>query len=282
MNNTFDINRFAKVVAKDIRSIWPLAGNLILVITLLPIIPWVLDLAFGTELFDGGFPAAIRWAAILMAAMLVGLIAPSRLYNNCNLPKEGIYFAMLPASKLEKYCSMVLVGCIVSPIVSILGGIAVDTFLRILPFGCYHESLFAIFGDIRDAVASITQTGEKNELYTLYRITSPLFWILIYLSNAVTFLFTCTIFKRHKFLYTILWMWLLSFVFSNIMGIGMTVLALQGGWLENFFDSMIEMLETTDPIRPIRLMFNAYTIYCAAWIMAFGWWAWYRLKNMKY
>lgn len=282
MNNTFDINRFWKVLTKDFRSIWPLAGNVILVITLLPIIPWVLDLAFGTDVFNGGFPTAIRWMFILLAGALVGMIAPSRLYNNCNLPKEGIYFAMLPASKLEKYLSMVIVGCIVCPLASILGGVVIDTFLRILPFGCYHESLFAFFGQAQDAIAELSKTGGKEELYALYRITSPLFWILIYLSNAVTFLFTCTIFKRHKFLYTILWMWIISFVFSNIMGAGMAILAIQGGWIENFFQSMIDMLGSGDSIRPFRIMFNAYTGYCIVWTLVFGWWTWFRLKNMKY
>ena len=70
------------------------------------------------------------------------MVTPSRMYRTCNLQKEGIYYAMLPASKLEKYLSMLLFTIVVCPLLCFLGGMVLDYFLTLLPFGPYNKWLW--------------------------------------------------------------------------------------------------------------------------------------------
>ena len=136
MNNTFEWSRFCKVVRKDFSNIWQNAGTSLLIITLLPIAAWLLWWAFSglSDEFPPIIPE-IRWGMIVFSVGLAAIFAPSRMYRTCNLQKEGIYFAMLPASKLEKYLSMLLFTIVVCPLLCLLGGIVLDYFLTLLPIG---------------------------------------------------------------------------------------------------------------------------------------------------
>ena len=120
MNNTFDWTRFGKVVRKDFQSIWQNAGTTLLIITLLPILAWLLWWVVSG--FGDMEPIApeVRWSFIFGSVMLAAMVTPSRMYRTCNIQKEGIYFAMLPASKLEKYLSMLLFSIVVCPLLCFL------------------------------------------------------------------------------------------------------------------------------------------------------------------
>ena len=110
MNKKFQWNRFGKVLKKDIYNIWPMYGVGLLIITLIPLGFWMLQLTFSLLDLDFSIAPWFRLALIAVLVSLTGIIAPSCLYRTVNRPDEGIYFAMLPASKTEKYLSMVLVS----------------------------------------------------------------------------------------------------------------------------------------------------------------------------
>ena len=284
MNNTFEWSRFCKVVRKDFSNIWQNAGTSLLIITLLPILAWLLWWALsGIEEMPAIVPE-VRWCFIAGSVMLAAIVSPSRMYRTCDLQKEGIYFAMLPASKLEKYLSMLLFTIVVCPLLCFLGGMVLDYFLTLLPFGPYNKWLWQTdyLADALDAYRGFVSGAFPNvdentmmlvQVFTPWKVV--LYALLCHLSYVALFLFTNTIFKKHKVLQTLLWTWLISFVLNIILTPVMGAMMLSGNWLQKF-------LETADPVRSLNIAYWAATAWSIVLTTVFFWWASYRLKHMKY
>lgn len=272
------------MVRKDFSNIWQNAGTSLLIITLLPILAWLLWWALsGIEEIPAIVPE-VRWCFIAGSVMLAAIVSPSRMYRTSNLQKEGIYYAMLPASKLEKYVSMLLFTIVVCPLLCFLGGMVLDYFLTLLPFGPYDKWLWQTdyladtLDDYRALVAGTFPNVNDNTMM-LVQVIKPgrvvLYAVLCHLSYVSLFLFTNTIFKKHKVLQTLLWTWLISFVLNIILTPIMGTMMMSGNWLEEF-------LETADPVRSMNIAYWAATAWSIVLTTVFFWWASYRLKHMKY
>jgi len=284
MNNTFDWTRFCKVVRKDFSNIWQNAGTSLLIITLLPILAWLLWWALsGIEEMPAIVPE-VRWCFIAGSVFLAAMVSPSRMYRTANLQKEGIYFAMLPASKLEKYLSMLLFTIVVCPLLCFLGGMVLDYFLTLLPFGPYNKWLWQTdyLADALDGYRGLVSGAFPNvnentlmlvQVFTPWKVV--LYALLCHLSNVALFLFTNTIFKKHKVLQTLLWTWLISFVLNIVLTPIMGAMMIDGNWIEEFF-------ETANPVRSFNIAYWAAVVWSVVLTTVFFWWASYRLKNMKY
>lgn len=284
MNNTFEWSRFCKVVRKDFSNIWQNVGTSLLIITLLPILAWLLWWALsGIEEMPAIVPE-VRWCFIAGSVMLAAIVSPSRMYRTCDLQKEGIYFAMLPASKLEKYLSMLLFTIVVCPLLCFLGGMVLDYFLTLLPFGPYNKWLWQTdyLADALDGYRALVAgkfPDVTQDTMLLVQVLTPwkvvLYALLCHLSYVSLFLFTNTIFKKHKVLQTLLWTWLISFVLNIILTPVMGAMMLSGNWLQEF-------LETADPVRSLNVAYWVATAWSIVLTTVFFWWASYRLKHMKY
>ena len=284
MNNTFEWTRFCKVVRKDFSNIWQNAGTTLLTITLLPILAWLMWLVMG-GLND--LPAIVpeaRWAMIFGTVSLAAMFTPSRMYRTCNIPKEGSYFAMLPASKLEKYLSMLLFSIVVCPLLCLLGGIVLDYFLTLLPFGPYSKWLWQTdylsegldhYRALRSRYFPDTDTNLLLLAETISVGKVLLYAVLYHLSTVATFLFTTTIFKKHKVLQTLLWEWLIGFVLNLIITPILTLHLING----NLADSI---WATADPAQIINIIYWAATAWAIVFSAVLFWWAGHRLKHMKY
>ena len=284
MNNTFEWSRFCKVVRKDFSNIWQNAGTSLLIITLLPILAWLLWWALsGIEEMPAIVPE-VRWCFIAGSVLLAAMVSPSRMYRTSNLQKEGIYFAMLPASKLEKYLSMLLFTIVVCPLLCFLGGMVLDYFLTLLPFGPYNKWLWQTdyLADALDGYRGLVSGAFPNvnentlmlvQVFTPWKVV--LYALLCHLSNVALFLFTNTIFKKHKVLQTLLWTWLISFVLNIVLTPIMGAMMIDGNWIEEFF-------ETANPVRSFNIAYWAAVVWSVVLTTVFFWWASYRLKSMKY
>lgn len=275
MNNTFDIHRFGKLFLKDFRSIWPRFGGILLVVCGLTLVPWVFNLAFSHSTLTS-IDAEYRMALIETATLFICVYSCSKIYGSCNLPKEGVYFAMLPASKLEKFISMILISFVVTPLIFFVMAIAADVLLTLLPFGSYHEYLFSYVSNTKEL-----DNFSHEELTLMYNLYNPYFIFISYCFTVVPFLFTCTIFKKHKFLYTVLWMILIGFTLSLIMGIVLTSIFnnVEQGYIYELINRLSEGYKPSVFLNRLFLFLN---IFNTLFVAGFGYWSWRRLKNMTY
>ncbi len=134
MNNSFDFKRFGQVLAYDWKRYVRNFGITLLVWISMPILLWVASLVLGTEL-----PVEAREMLIFGIVAITLMSAPSRIYGKANLSREGVAFAMLPASGLEKFLTMFIYCSLVTPALALLGAWIVDSLLSLLPFGGFEE-----------------------------------------------------------------------------------------------------------------------------------------------
>ena len=206
MNNTFAFNRFKNLLLKDGKMYFRNFGITLTVFCCLPVIFWIISLI---ELFAGSssaisVPVLARFSLICMGVVFVLMLAPSKVYGNANLSQEGVGFAMLPASSLEKFLSMFLYCAIITPILAFFGSYLVDCLLTLLPFGGFDEPirLFSL-----NEVASFVDDGEDVIREGNVRITSDdLFPIgiirTLYYGGIIQwvafFMLGNMLFKKHK------------------------------------------------------------------------------------
>ncbi len=194
MNNRFDLKRFGQVVAEDWKLYLRRFGVTLIVWASLPVLIWITSLVFEVEI-DPGARAGFIAAFIIATVMTV----PANMYGKANLSRDGVSFAMLPATNSEKFLSMVLYCSIVTPLFCGLGAWAVDSLLTLLPFGGFKEFVIPF---------------EMDHLFH-----NLLFAAMLFLTESALFMLGNMIFKKRKTGKTFAWILLILFVLTLIIQI---------------------------------------------------------------
>ena len=276
-----DWNRFCKVVAKDFRNMWPMFGTTMIILAALPFAVWLMMYVFGGG--DAHMPADMRLIMIECVAYVAAIMAPSRMYRTWNLRNEGIYYAMLPASKAEKFCSALLFSLIVCPLAVYLGSLVLDVFLTVVPFGPWQEWIwqgemgFPFTFDM-STLSEYAAAEEGAELFLhLGWMWQVACWIG-YISTVLMFLFTSTIFKRHKVLQTILWLYVINFVLSIVL-VPVLVAVFSDS---SFMDWFMQLPDRMSGEQMVNWIFGLALGFDVLMTALFGWLSWRRLNRMAY
>ena len=251
MNNTFAFNRFKNLLLNDGKMYIRNFGPTLIVFCCMTAILWIFSLLFG-----GSAEGTSRLAIIAVSAAFAMMLAPSKVYGKANLSREGVGFAMLPASSLEKFISMFLYCAIVTPVVVFFGGYLVDAFLSIFPFGGFERPihLYTINEIVRmiDDTEGAVQAGELNlsleQVLPIGVMRTSLYMGII--QWAAIFMLGNMLFKKHKAGKTFACYLGIGYLLSTIMGATMFANTERIEiWLESFSDYPAEKM--------IRLWHNA-------------------------
>ena len=271
MNNSFDWGRFGNLLRRDFRAIWPNFGLTMLIITILPLAAWLFCLVVISDP-EATIDPELRWCLFIWGCtFFTAMMAPSRLYKTANLPNRGIHFAMLPASKREKFWSMLFYCLIVCPAMVLAGGILFDFLLAALPFGPYKQWLFetGLWMDGKTLWESISEAIVQVGMPPVYAV----FILLVsYLFGSSIFFFTATLFHKHKVILTFISLWLLNFVLTLLF---MPLLTFITGNYPDFLEVF-----SREPV--VRGLMWGYLSFIAVVSLFLLWWSGRRLKNMKY
>ena len=251
MNNTFSFIRFKNLLLKDGKTYIRNFGSTLIVFCCMTAIVWIFSLLFGRTASE--FSRLIIIVASVTFAMM---LAPSKVYGNANLSREGVGFAMLPASSLEKFISMFLYCAIVTPVVVFFGGYLIDTLLSLFPFGGFEKPihLYTINEVVHmiDDTEGAVQTAELNlsleQVLPIGVMRTSLYMGII--QWAAFFMLGNMLFKKHKAGKTFACYLGIGYLLSTIMGATMFANAERMEiWLESFSDYPAEKM--------IRLWHNA-------------------------
>ena len=250
MNNTFSFNRFKDLLLKDGKMYIRNYGTSLIVWCCLNAIFWIFNLLFGTS-SDPGFRFGMlcTWTALAM------MMVPSKVYGNANLSREGVGFAMLPASSLEKFISMFIYCAILTPVVVFFGGYLVDALLSLFPFGGFEKPihLYTIndFVHMMDNSEGVVQSSDMElsfgEVFPIGVMRTSLYMGII--QWAAIFMLGNMLFKKHKAGKTFVCYLGIGYVLSTIFGL----VFLTSGRMEQW----IETLEDFPADEMIRLSHNA-------------------------
>ena len=275
MDNTFKISRFGKYFVYDLKRQWKNIGMLMLIFSLFPIIFYMIYMFFAA-MFDGGLmkifigleidgPAGgTRFGVFAVMSTIFVMLFPSRAYGEITNKAKGSEWLMLPASRLEKFTSMMLISLIVIPLVYVVVYFLSDAFVCLLDKSCGDSLMsFRINKEIGTSDFIIPANG---------------FWLLA--ANIVEyvsiFLLGGLIFKKWKVVGTALVLFALGMVFSGLFSTFITNADLE--WWGNWFtDWAIRHADNLD------LWLNALLNFWLLLILAIcGTWSWFRLKRLQH
>lgn len=275
MDNTFKISRFGKYFVYDLKRQWKNTGMLMLIFALSPVIFYMLYMFFAA-LFDGGLmkifigleidgPAGgTRFGVFAVMSTIFVMLFPSRAYGEITNKEKGSEWLMLPASRLEKFTSMMLISLIVIPLVYVVVYFLSDAFVCLLDKSCGDSLMsFRINKEIGSSDFVIPANG---------------FWILAssIVGNAIVFLLGGLIFKKWKVVGTVLVLFALQMVFSGLLSVFITNADLD--WWGNWFaDWTIRHADSID------IWLNAFINFWLLLILAIcGTWSWFRIKRLQH
>lgn len=275
MDNTFNFSRFGKYFVYDLKRQWKNIGLLMLIFALFPIIFYMIYMFFAA-LFDGGLLRIFsgleiegptgwaRFGVFAMMTVIFVMIYPSRSYGEITDKAKGSEWLMLPASRLEKFVSMILITLVVIPIIYIAVYLLSDAFVCLIDKSCGDSLMsFRINKEIGTSDFTIPANG---------------FWILAtkVVEYASIFLLGGLIFKKWKVVGTVLVLFALGMVFSGLLSIFITNADLE--WWGNWFnDWTIRHADNFD------LWINAFINFWILLILTIcGTWSWFRIKRMQH
>jgi len=142
MSLSFDIKRFGKLVRHDVHRCSPrfsIVGQM-LISSLLFVPMMVVTQSFVGSTYGSGY----RLLLVVTESVAMASQIPLLLYTYVSQKKKrgDIYFAMLPASKLEKYLSIVLLSMVLVPLALTVANIAIDSLLTAVHVPLYHKYLW--------------------------------------------------------------------------------------------------------------------------------------------
>ena len=235
MNNTFSFNRFKNLLLKDSKMYIRNFGTSLIVWCCLNAIFWIFNLLFGSSTMPPvRFGMLCTWTALAM------MMVPSKVYGNANLSREGVGFAMMPASSLEKFISMFIYCAIVTPIVVFFGGYLVDAFLSIFPFGGFEKpirlysinEIIQMFNDTEGVVRAGEMDFPIEQVLPIGVMRTSLYANIIQWSAI--FMLGNMLFKKHKAGKTFASYLGISYLISMIMGLVFFNREIMEGWIAKF------------------------------------------------
>ena len=207
MNNTFNFNRFGKLLAMDGRKYLRNFGITLAILCSLNVGTWLLTAVFGFTM-----PTFVRWMVIYVAVFLSCILVPAKAFGDINLPREGVRYAMLPVSNWEKYLSYMLY-CVMTPVVVALVSWGIDSLLTLIPVGGFQNFIksLGVMGATLDFMEQLTSPSgvlDPSELTDDYygmigmfnKIGSIEVWnyLVSFLFTTGLFMMGNLLFKTHK------------------------------------------------------------------------------------
>lgn len=251
MNNTFSFNRFKNLLLKDGKMYIRNFGTSLIVWCCLNAIFWIFNLLFSSETMP-----PVRFGMLCLWTGLAMMMVPSKVYGNANLSREGVGFAMMPASSLEKFVSMFVYCAIVTPIVVFFGGYLVDAFLSIFPFGGFDKpirlysmnEIVRMFNDTEGAVRAAEMDLPIEKVFPIGVMRTSLYVGII--QWAAIFMLGNMLFKKHK----------AGKTFACYLGIGYLLSTIFGATMvanTKRIELWLESLEGYSTEEMVRLWHNA-------------------------
>lgn len=165
-------------------------------------------MAATTELFNGlfslmlsgqwhGMTAGLRAPLFIIFGVIMLLCSPAKLYGHLTDRKEGTAFLMLPASRFEKYISMILITCVIVPLFFVVVYFSLDSLVCILD-PTAGESLFSMIFKSRFHINFNDFSLNGLPVESFKAIISPWLYLDDLTQTSLLFLLGALIFKKSK------------------------------------------------------------------------------------
>src|SRR5574344_317671 len=208
-SDIFNFNRFGKYFTTDFKSFITRYWLSLLILScsgvFIYIFKRILRIIFmGGDDFSGDysfFGAPSRGVIFLIFLAITTITAPKKCYGYITDKKDGTSFLLLPASRLEKYLSMLIISCIILPLIFITMYLSIDTLICMLDSHCGDPiaslNLFDAIIKMNEGNIISFDDGSQVNILNL-DVIKPWMFIDDIFSIVLFFLLGALIFKRSK------------------------------------------------------------------------------------
>lgn len=185
-NDIFNFRRFGRYFISDFKTCTANYGLSLITISLLSLIALYVFTVGINLLFDGVWEApneGLRLFTFLVAMFCIVVTMPVKCYGKITEKQYGSNWLMIPASKLEKFLSMIIFTIIIAPVTGTALYLCLDALICVIDPTC-GQSLAGFFTSgwtiVRDLLeAGVTSDGivlPAQGLAFMNKLMSP--WVL--------------------------------------------------------------------------------------------------------
>ncbi len=273
MSEIFNFHRFGTYFLYDLRQMWRKHSRAAMLIggsVAILYVVWVLCSLVFTQHWSAPM-IEVRFM-LLMVAFTVLELYQARTYGYLTDKMEGSDWLMVPASRTEKFVSMLLMTLVVIPLLFLFVYFLLDGFLSLVD-PTYGKALITGFWGTYHGM--INMFGQMSESSPIAFSTGALVFAFIigYICNFLYFLLCGVFFKNHKIVWGIAIMCGFSMVLSILFGLLVPILMLK---MPHF-----EMDELQAAHLVVGLM-NGTLVFCCLLALGLGWGIWRRVKTLQH
>lgn len=175
-NDIFNFRRFGKYFTTDFRTCWANYGLSLMTISLLaPLASYLIVVAINQILHNtwDGPDIGLRVFAFAVAMICMVITMPVKCYGKITEKQYGSFWLNLPASRLEKFISMILMTCIIVPVSGVLLYLGLDALICAFDHTCGQNliaggmELLQKMGEAKDVTLNLIDESITIEDATL-------------------------------------------------------------------------------------------------------------------
>ncbi len=292
-NDIFNFRRFGKYFTTDFRTCCANYGLSLLTISMLvPIVLYVIIVTINQIMHNtwDGPDIGLRVFAFAVAMICMVVTMPVKCYGKITEKQYGSFWLTLPASRLEKFISMILMTCIIVPVSGALLYFGLDALICAFDHTC-GQNLFAggmellqKMGEAKDVTLNLIDESITIEDATLAQelirqMNNPWMYIDEIFCFTLPFLLGAVFFRNGKTVKTFIALFAISTVTGMICSPIMT------NWVMEMFNNLNE-----DPDAILQMFNNKLfknlvlidTVTDTVTNLALMAGIWFRIKTLKH
>ena len=269
MNEVFDIKRLGRLIKYEVTNYIPNFFKSLLICASVIVAVWVVSLTFDASIMQFGRAELVNALFVLAIAL-----SPFIVYKDMNNRKKGYFYAMIPASTLEKLLSMVVLCVLIVPLLTYAVLTGTDLLLWLLSKVGIGSFLYMDF-------YNPFTVGEIVDDEYLLPYIYPVFDSILYMVNiiAYTIMFN-TIFRKNKVLKTILFNISMTFAFVILTAVVVNITTPE--FWEDMFEGLVEWLDEKTDVELFGYLMTACRCLTIIMSMAFFSITYFRIKKVNY
>ena len=230
-NEIFDLKRFGKYFGSDLKTLWSNFGLSLMTTTLaLPLVIYIISIAFNKVINNTwcGPSMDLRLFVFAMAMFCIIVTMPVKCYGRITEKQYGSFWITLPASRLEKYLSMIILTCIIIPLAGTFLCLGIDAIICAIDHSCGSSIISSGIDMIRNMEENrditINLMNESLEIRDaevvrniVNQLSSPWLYIDEIFGITLPILLGAIFFKRGKTAKTFLSLFALGSIVSMMM-----------------------------------------------------------------
>lgn len=286
-NDIFNFRRFGKYFTSDLRNGWAGFGLSMLTLAILPTIITYAGCIIINLLTDqtwNGPDIGMRAFVFFISMLCVIATGPVKCFGKLTERQSGSFWILVPASKMEKFISMIIITTIIIPVLSCSLYIGIDALVCVIDGTCGLSlasgcvKLVNIFRDIESNMAA-EATEELMDFFST--LSNPCLYLDDLFGMTLPFLLGAIVFKKGKtaktFLCLVAFSALSSMLLSPIMMSTMNLNEIIAN-VDNQ-EAMKEMLSNSSIFKHMGL-FDTISDTVVNLALLAG--IWFRIKTLKH